>query len=157
MICDIQTGNENPILRTKAKAVESFDGALESLVENMKETMLEEDPETQVTGIGLAANQIGVDARVILVTMNIKSRNNAKVLVMVNPEIVEVSKETVVMEEGCLSVPGKFGKVRRPAKVKVRWKNVKGAESEKRLEGWDARIFLHEFDHLEGRLFTDYL
>ncbi len=152
----IQTGETNPILRKKCPKVEVFDADLEKLVIDMEETMLTPDPKTGIRGIGLAAPQVGIDARVVLITQGLESRR-PKVISMVNPEIIEFSKETVVMEEGCLSLPEVFEKLARPRKIKVRWQNLKGNVCERKFEGWEAREIQHEVDHLDGILFTDYL
>ncbi len=153
----IQTGEKNTILRQQCLPVEKFDKNLIKIVEEMVKTMLEPDPETEIRGVGLAANQCGLDRRIILVTFNVGTNKEYKVITMINPEIVSLSKNEVMMEEGCLSLPGLFKKVSRSQKVHVRWQNEKGNFCEKRLNKWDARIFLHEFDHLEGKLFVDYL
>ncbi len=154
---DIQTGETNAILRTKCEPVTLFDESLSAFIIEMQETMLAEDPKTGIKGVGLAGNQVGEGKRLLLITQNVGTKKENKVLAMVNPEIIEHSKRTVVMEEGCLSLPGQFAKLSRPSKVKVRWQNMEGNWCEKKLEKWDARIFLHEYDHLEGILFTDYL
>ncbi len=154
---EIQTNDNNPILRVICKKVDNFDIPLIKNIKEMAETMLAPDPETKVKGIGIAANQVGIDARIILITLNINTKKDHKILPLINPEIIEVSEKKVVMEEGCLSVPGKFAKISRPGKVKARWQNMQGKWCEKKFEKWDARIFLHEYDHLEGILFTDYL
>jgi peptide deformylase len=151
------TGADKPILRTICKHVEIFDEALYDTVEDMVETMMG-DQAGGVRGIGLAANQVGIDARIMIVTFNLdKKEKNHRPVAMINPEILETSESTCVMEEGCLSLPEKFGKVRRPAKLKIRWQNVDGNWAEKKISGWDARVFLHELDHLDGKLFIDYL
>ncbi len=154
---NIETGETNKILRTVCKPVTDFDDQLKKLVVDMEETMLEEDPKTEVKGVGLAAPQVGVDKRVILVTFNVNTRKDRRVVVMINPEAMDFSKRKVCLEEGCLSLPGEFDKVTRPSKVHVRWQNLEGHWCEKKLAKWDARIFLHELDHLNGILFTDYL
>lgn len=151
----ILTGAETPILRQKLKAVESFDESLQKTVTEMIETMIGPQ-EGEVTGVGLAANQVGIDQRIMIVTFNVGTRKERKIVPMINPQIVEASKNEIWMEEGCLSLPGEFGEVQRPAKIKVRWQNEQGNWCEKKLDKWDARIFLHEYDHLEGKLFTDY-
>lgn len=153
----IQTGEDNKILRKHIDPVTKFDDHLSQIITEMAETMLEPDPETKITGIGLAANQVGIDARILLITLNVNTKKEHKIVPMINPEVLELSQETVSMEEGCLSLPDQFAKVVRPAKVKVRWQNEKGNWCEKKLDKWDARIFQHEYDHLEGKLFTDYL
>lgn len=154
---DIVTGPDQPILRTVCKSVEKFDEHLENIVREMEETMLAPTGPDEVRGVGLAAPQVNIDMRIILVTLNVGTRKEQKVLPLINPEILELSDEKIKMEEGCLSLPQTFGKVTRPAKVKVRWQNLKGNWCEKKFDSWDARIFLHENDHLNGVLFTDYL
>jgi len=153
----IETGETNTILRTKCEPVTVFDETLKHFIMDMEETMLSDDPDTGVKGVGLSSNQVGKGNRVLLITQNVGTRKENKILVMINPEILEISKKTVCMEEGCLSLPDQFGKVTRSTKVKVKWQNAEGNWCEKKLEKWDARIFLHEYDHLEGVLFTDYL
>lgn len=152
----ILTGKDNKILRTPAQKVETFDDKLKDTVALMEETM--RAPEGQdVTGIGLAAPQVGIGQQIILVTQNLESRKNQKIIVMINPEILEQSEATTTKEEGCLSLPGAYGRVTRPAKVKVCWQNLEGHTCERKFDKWDARIFLHEYDHLHGTLFIDYL
>ena len=153
---DIVTGEDQKILHTVCAPVTVFDERLESLVQEMIDTMTAPDPDTEVVGIGLAANQVNVNARVMLITLNVGTKKEHKVLPMINPEIIEMSPKKVWMEEGCLSLPGMFGRVERPSKVKVCWQNVEGNMCEKKFEAWDARIFLHEYDHLEGKLFIEY-
>lgn len=152
----IVTGADTPILRTVCKPVTEFDEKLFDILTEMENCMLG-DQEGGVTGIGLAANQVGLDMRAMLVTFNVENHKNQKIVAMINPEIIEESEHQVVMEEGCLSLPETFGKVKRPSKIKARWQNEKGNWCEKKLTGWDARIFLHELDHLNGKMFIDYL
>ncbi len=153
----IQTGENNAILRTKCNLVKKFDESLLKTIKDMEETMLAPDENNKVRGVGLAANQVGINQQIILITLNINTRKDHKILCLINPEIVETSSQTITMEEGCLSLPGVYGHVRRPSKVKVRWQNTQGNWCEKKFEKWDARVFLHEYDHLQGILFTDYL
>ncbi len=152
----ILTGKDNKILRTPAKKVEVFDQKLADTVDMMIETMLNPDGQ-DVTGIGLAAPQVGIAQQIIIVTLNINHKKDPKIIVMINPEIIEQSESTTNYEEGCLSLPQAYGRVERPAKVKVKWQNVQGNWCEKKFDKWDARIFLHEYDHLIGKLFIDYL
>ncbi len=152
----LETGDQNVHLRTTCEKVEKFDDALGLLLGEMAEKMLEEDPDTGIRGVGLAANQVGIDKRIILISLNVGTKKEQKIVAMINPEIVALSPQKVVMEEGCLSLPGQFADVARPVKVQVRWQNPTGDWIEKRIGAWDARIFQHEFDHLEGKLFTDY-
>ena len=152
----ILTGKDNKILRTPASKVLHFDQTLEDTVEMMIDTML--NPEGQdVTGIGIAAPQVGISKQIIVVTLNVNHKKDPKVLVMINPEIIEASSTLSNYEEGCLSLPGAYGRVKRPAKVKIKLQNLDGNWCEKKLDKWDARIFLHEYDHLVGKLFIDYL
>ena len=155
MILDIVVGKDEPVLRAKALPVEVFDKELETLVVSMVETMCNPGQD-EVTGIGLAANQVGVLQRIMIVTFNVHTKKKHKIVPMINPEIVEFGKSEVSYEEGCLSLPGQYGPVKRPAKAKVRWQNLEGNWCEKKLDRWDARIFLHEYDHLDGKLFIDY-
>jgi len=149
------TGKNTPVLRTVCDAVTKFDGDLKNLVEDLRDTMTNKNEYGQI-GIGIAAPQIGVTKRVMLVTFGVREKGKkSKIVVMVNPEIVSMSDDLVTMEEGCLSLPNQFGNVRRPSKVVAKWQTVDGNWSEKKLSGWDARIFLHELDHLNGVLFID--
>lgn len=154
---EIQTGIDNKILRSKAQAVERFDEDLDKIIDEMEETMLTPTEESDIRGIGLAANQVGILKRIILITLNVETSKEQKVVALINPQILEISDQEVIMEEGCLSLPDQFAKVSRPTKVKVRWQNRNGNWCEKRLDKWDARVFLHEYDHLDGKLFVDYL
>jgi peptide deformylase len=152
----ILTGRDNKILRTPASKVTHFDTRLADTVEMMIDTMLNPDGQ-DVTGIGIAAPQVGIAKNIIIVTLNLNNKKEPKVLAMINPEIIETSENFSNYEEGCLSLPGAYGRVKRPAKIKVKWQNVDGNWCEKKLDKWDARIFLHEYDHLIGKLFIDYL
>ncbi len=155
---EILTADKNSkFLHTKCEEVIDFDEELESVVEEMKETMITPNPESEIKGVGLAANQVGLSKRIIIVTFNYETNKKYKIITMINPEILEISKQEAVIEEGCLSLPNEYAKISRPAKIKVRWQNISGNSCEKKLDKWDARIFLHEYDHLEGVLFTDYL
>jgi peptide deformylase len=137
----------DPRLRTRAQPVTDFDAALSKLVDDMFETMY------AAPGIGLAATQVDVHRRLIVVDV---SGEKTEPLVFINPEILE--REGVgTMEEGCLSVPGIFDEVKRAAKVRVRFQDRAGAVEERELEGLLAVCLQHEMDHLDGKLFVDYL
>jgi peptide deformylase len=139
------------ILRERVPAVESFDDTLAEEAAAMVETMHRE------RGIGLAGPQVGLRKRVIVaLMMKDVEDTEAEALVLVNPEILERSHDTWVLEEGCLSIPGVNGEVTRATRVSVRYQSVDGAEHELESEGMFARILLHEIDHLNGRLFIDY-
>jgi len=134
-------------LRTRAQPVTLFDAELGTLVDDMFETMY------AAPGIGLAASQVDVHKRVLVIDI---SDNRDQPRVFINPEILTREGESE-MEEGCLSVPGIFDGVVRAAKVRVRWQDRKGARCEEDFEGMRAVCIQHEMDHLEGKLFVDYL
>ena len=137
----------DPRLRTKAKPVEVFDAALAKLAADMLETMY------AAPGIGLAATQVDVHKRLIVMDVS-EGKSNQQVFC--NPEIL--TREGVgVAEEGCLSVPGIFYEVKRAANIRARAQDVKGKFFEVDLEGLAAVCLQHEMDHLEGKLFVDYL
>ena len=144
----------NPFLRKKAQPVAEFDDALKQTVSDMEETMIERD------GLGLAATQIGVDARLLILDPYAfegdegRGKPNA---VIINPEVVWQSEETVTREEGCLSFPGVFIQVERPEKVRVRAQDAAGEFFEIEGEGLGARAILHEMDHLEGVVMIDHV
>jgi peptide deformylase len=137
----------DPRLRTVAKPVETFDGALETLVASMLETMY------RAQGIGLAATQVNHHQR--LLVMDISEERNAP-KVFINPEIRE-SSGSQVYEEGCLSVPGIYANVERAEWVRVEARLPDGSTFEEELDGLDAVCLQHEIDHLDGKLFVDYL
>jgi peptide deformylase len=137
----------DPRLRTKAQPVAQFDAELATLVEDMFETMY------AAPGIGLAATQVDVHRRVIVIDV---SQDKTGRMVFINPEIL--TREGVgTMEEGCLSVPGVFDEIQRAAKVRLRWHDVTGELIERDLDDILAVCVQHEMDHLEGKLFVDYL
>lgn len=137
----------DPRLRTKAQPVTEFDAALGMLVEDLLETMY------AAPGIGLAATQVDVHQR--LIVMDVSAEHNEP-LVVINPEILTREGECET-EEGCLSVPGVFDEVQRAASVRVRAQDRTGAVFEKDLTGVAAVCLQHEMDHLDGKLFVDYL
>lgn len=142
----------DPVLRRKARKVTTFDGDLQVLIDDMIETMRE------APGVGLAAPQVGVSERVIVVEYAEDEEDEdgpKKLYVLVNPEIVAPSEETELGIEGCLSVPGLIGEVDRHTSLTVKGLNRRGQAVKYKVNGWLARIFQHEIDHLEGVLFTD--
>jgi peptide deformylase len=142
----------DPILRERVPRVEVFDDALAEEAAAMVETMHRE------RGIGLAGPQVGLRKR-LLVALKMYDMEDVDVdaIALVNPEVLERSRDTWVFEEGCLSIPGVNGEVTRATTVKVRYQSVDGGEHTLDAEGMFARILLHEIDHLDGRLFIDYL
>ncbi|MBI4262607.1 peptide deformylase, partial [Candidatus Uhrbacteria bacterium] len=144
MIRPIITSPHN-VLRNGTVIVHEFqDAKLRKLVHDMRETMIHAD------GVGIAAPQIGSDLRIAIV-----AAPNEGERVIVNPKITRTSWRRWVMDEGCLSVPGTFGPVRRPWKITVRYHDTNGALHEEKVGGMLARVFQHEIDHLNGILFID--
>ncbi len=148
---------ENPTLRQKARKVTRFTPDLQTLIDDMVETM------RAAPGVGLAAPQVGQGMR-LFVAEYAESRDPdeegaeaspPKLYVLINPETVRVSEEKVEGEEGCLSIPGYAGTVERHEAVTVKALNRRGQPIKLKAQGWLARIFQHEIDHLEGVLFID--
>jgi peptide deformylase len=143
------------VLRRKARAVTTFDKSLQTVIDDMIETM------RQAPGVGLAAPQIGLSERLIVVEYfeheedEEKEDAPKKIYTLLNPEIVKASEEMVMGIEGCLSIPGLVGEVDRHAAVQIKALNRHGKPTKIKAEGWLARIFQHEIDHLNGVLFPD--
>jgi len=140
-----------PVLRKKARKVSDFGPELQALIDDMVETM------RNAPGVGLAAPQVASPLRVIVVEFGDEENEEIppKLYTMVNPEIVRVSEETVVGTEGCLSIPGFIGDVERLDQITIKGQNRFGKPMRVKANGWLARIFQHEIDHLNGVLFTD--
>ena len=136
--------DQDPALHKKCRPVTKFDQRLEELLDDLKETL------AHANGAGLAAPQVGILRRCVIVV-----DESGEMLELVNPEIIWRSEEIQDGWDGCLSVPGKWGEVERPARVQVRAQNRKGESFEVEGEGIVARCFCHELDHLEGRVFTE--
>lgn len=146
---------DDDVLRKKTRPVEENSESLQTLIDDMFETMYNS------SGVGLAAPQIGELLRIFVmdadaVTDELEEANLGP-MVFINPEIVELTGEEVKMEEGCLSIPDVRDDVKRPVNVKVRYLNRHFKEQESEFSGWISRIIQHEHDHLEGILFLDYL
>ncbi|MEJ2180127.1 MAG: peptide deformylase [Gammaproteobacteria bacterium] len=137
----------DPRLRKKALSVEKVDSGIKQLVDDMFETMY------QAPGIGLAATQANVQKRVIVIDI---SEDKSNPLCLINPEIISSDGEEE-MEEGCLSVPGIYEKVTRADRITVRALNREGESFEMQTDGLLSVCIQHEMDHLEGKLFVDYL
>ena len=108
-------------------------------------------------GVGLSANQIGVLKKIVTVNIQDKEKNLDKKYILFNPKIISSSKETVIMEEGCLSIPEQFAEIERPKEIIVEYTSDKKKLVKKNIDGIEARVLQHEIDHLSGRLFVDYL
>jgi peptide deformylase len=139
----------DPVLRTRAADVQKFDKALESLVQDMFETMYHAE------GIGLAAPQIGISQRILVVDVRARDADAAGRIALVNPTIVGASDETDRSSEGCLSIPGLEEIVERPWRVEVQAQNIVGEPVRLEAEDLLGRALQHEIDHLEGILFLD--
>jgi peptide deformylase len=141
----------DPRLKKVSAAVEDITDARRQLAADMLETMYD------APGIGLAAPQVGVLERLIVLDCAKREGEEPRPLVMFNPEITAASEELNTYEEGCLSIPEQFADVTRPAEVQVRWIDADGALHEEGFDGLWATCVQHEIDHLNGKLFIDYL
>lgn len=140
----------HPVLRYTSRPVERIDEDLKAVVHQMFTLMYE------ARGVGLAANQVGLPFRVFILNVTADAEQKDQELVFINPEIVK-RHSWDDDEEGCLSLPGLYSKVRRPKKVKVRAYNLEGQEVEFESDELFGRAMQHEADHLDGKLFIDYL
>ena len=142
---------DHPLLRTKTKFFD-FDNPLKDPIELRNELI---DEMFDNGGIGLSANQVGYDCSVFVM----KGQNKEQSMFIANPEILEVSEDTVLMEEGCLTpgCEGIFASISRPSWVRARWQDEHGELKELEFSGMTCRCFQHEYDHLQGILFIDYL
>ena len=144
-ILPIVTGEDQEVLRTKTEKIPKVTKDIQKLIKDMQQTVQDAD------GAGLAAPQIGKSLRLCLALIE------GKYMPLINPDITWKSEETDVMEEGCLSLPGIWKEVERPTSIIIKYQNEKGEEQERKLNGMPARIVLHEIDHLDGVLITDYM
>ena len=140
----------DPFLRQKSKKVEKVDDTIRSLMDDMLETMYD------APGIGLAAIQIGVPKRIIVIDLA-KDSEEKKPMYLINPEIISKSNKDATYEEGCLSVPNQFAEIDRPEKCHIKFLDYNGKEQSLDAKGLLATCIQHEMDHLEGILFIDYL
>ncbi|MBR4065681.1 MAG: peptide deformylase [Bacteroidaceae bacterium] len=142
-----------PVLRKVAEDITPDYPELKSLIDSMFETM------HQAEGIGLAAPQIGLAIRLVVVDLDVLSEDYPEFKdfsrVYINAHIIETSEETDSMEEGCLSLPGIHEKVTRPSRIHVKYMDENFVEHDEWVEGYLARVMQHEFDHLEGKVFAD--
>jgi peptide deformylase len=144
----------NPFLRERAAPVTDFGAEVASLVESMKQTMHKED------GLGLAATQVGVGLRVLILSQQAFKGEEGKGepdLVVINPEVIWESEDSEIASEGCLSFPGVFIPVKRPLEVRIRAFDAVGVEFELNGTELGARAILHEIDHLNGVVMTDHV
>ena len=141
----------DPRLKKPAAPVAEVPASLRDLAADMLETMYD------APGIGLAAPQVGVLQRMIVLDCVKDETLPARPLVMLNPEVVWASDAMSIYDEGCLSIPEQYGEVERPAEVEVRWSDLETTEHTERFSGLWATCVQHEIDHLDGKLFIDYL
>lgn len=145
----------DPRLRVISTPVEKVDDTLRALIDDMFDTMYD------APGIGLAAIQVGVPKRVLVIDLQEPEEEGGPPirmpLVFINPELRDPSEEMSVYSEGCLSVPDQYADVERPAEITARWLDRDGKQHEQRLDGLLATCLQHEMDHLEGILFIDHL
>jgi peptide deformylase len=140
----------DPILRKKSENLEKVDDELRNLLDDMLETMY------SAPGIGLAAVQVGILKRLIVIDIS-KEKDEKNPLFLINPEITSRSKNTSIYEEGCLSLPGHYAEIERPAECHIKYIDYHGKEKEIQAKGLLSTCIQHEVDHLNGKLFIDYL
>ena len=138
----------DPKLRKVAKKIDKFDKSLEMLSKNMLNTMYEAE------GIGLAATQVDIHIRLVVMDLS-EERNDPRVFV--NPEYTILDKSPFTYEEGCLSIPGFNEEISRPSKILLKWQDLQGNFHEEKPDGIFTVCAQHEIDHLDGKLFVDYL
>ncbi len=140
----------DPILRKKSENLETVDDQLRGLLDDMLETMY------SAPGIGLAAVQVGILKRAIVIDVS-RDKEKKNPFFLINPEIIYKSKNTSIHEEGCLSLPGYFAEIERPAECQVKYIDYHGEKKEIKASGLLSTCIQHEIDHLNGVLFIDYL
>lgn len=145
----------DPRLRVISKPVETVDDSVRTLVADMFETMYD------APGIGLAAVQVGVPQRILVIDLQEDEDEEGKPIrdprVFINPEILDPADDRNIYNEGCLSVPDQYAEIERPAACRARWIDLDGKPHDERIEGMLATCLQHEMDHLEGILFIDHL
>lgn len=146
----------NKILRTKSKRIGYVDDSIRNLANDMIQTTLDWDHDSEF-GAALAAIQIGEPLKLTVVRNDFDDAKNKEFTTLINPEVVKTSPETVSDIEGCLSVPGIYGRVKRPLKVKVKAQDTSGNAIRLSLEGFPARVLMHEIDHMNGIIFLDHI
>ncbi len=140
----------HPGLKRVAQPVAEVTGELRTLMDDMLDTMY------HAPGIGLAAPQVGIARRIVVVDVS-RDEGSRSPLRLINPELIWTSDDSVPMEEGCLSLPEQFAEVKRPSAVRLRYLDETGAPKEIEADGMLARCLQHEVDHLDGILFIDHL
>ncbi|MEO9823710.1 MAG: peptide deformylase [Paracoccaceae bacterium] len=141
----------DPRLKKVAESIDAVDDTLRKLADDMLETMY------AAPGIGLAAPQVGILQRMLVMDCVKEEGAAPEPMVLINPKVVWSSDNKNVYEEGCLSIPDEYADVERPAEVEITWTNLEGAEQSAKFDGLWATCVQHEIDHLDGKLFIDYL
>ncbi len=141
----------NPLLRQKAKKIISVGEKELKIAKKMREVMM------NAPGVGLAANQIGILKQIVTIFFVNEETKKETSYELFNPRIIEYSKEKISMEEGCLSLPEQFTEIERPEKIIIEYLDDKNNLKKKEAKGIESRILQHEIDHLEGKLFVDYI
>ena len=141
----------HPVLRQKANKLNNIHVEDIKIANNMMEVM------KKAPGIGLAANQVGILKQIVTINFEDKENNKKANHILFNPSIIHYSKETIVMEEGCLSLPEQYADIERPKKINIEYINENKQSITREVDGYEARILQHEIDHLSGKLFVDYL
>jgi peptide deformylase len=146
----------NKVLRMKSKRIGYVDDSIRDLANDMIETTLDWDHDSEF-GAALAAIQIGEPFKLTVVRNDFDDPKSKEFTTLINPEIVKSSSEEVSDVEGCLSVPGIYGRVKRPLKIKVKALDINGDPVRLTLEGFPARVLQHEIDHMNGIIFLDHV
>ena len=141
----------HPVLRQKAKKLKSVRAEDINTANLMMETMI------KAPGVGLAANQVGVLKQIVTINFEDKENNRKANYILFNPKIIQYSQETVVMEEGCLSLPEQYADIERSKEIVLEYIDENEKTIKRQIDGYEARILQHEIDHLSGKLFVDYL
>lgn len=142
------TKDPNKILHRKLKTVADITPEINALIEDMRKAMVE------AKGVGLAANQVGKDLQIFVIDAQLAKEQNVPDA-YINPELTEFSRDKDVMEEGCLSLPGYWHEIRRSKKVHIKALDEHGAKIKLKARGFLARVFQHEYDHLQGMLINE--
>ena len=139
----------DPLLRKKSKLIDKVDKKTQSLLKDMLETMY------KAPGIGLAAIQIGIPLRLVVIDVSKEKEKDPQFLI--NPKIISTSENLTIYEEGCLSIPGQYAEISRPEKCEVKYLDYDGKKKTLKADGILSRCIQHEIDRLDGKLFIDYL
>jgi peptide deformylase len=146
----------NSVLRMKSRRIGFVDDAIKDMASDMIQTTLDWDHDSEI-GAALAAIQIGEPIKLTVVRNDFEDRKNIDFTTLVNPEVVKRSTDKVADIEGCLSVPGIYGRVLRYKKIKVKAQDLEGNDIRLTLEGFPARVLQHEIDHMDGVIFLDHI